>query len=159
MGKLLFTEKKPFTNDHVKNKDLVIEMLKYEEVYNNGPEGQMLWKTKLNKPSTTLNVIYAIHRVVLNFFDFDTSDESVETYRTIFLSYYNGPHDYDKDVIGAAFYMRNNRCVFYDRPELNLGDKMPDCNILTLNGEPINLLNVLEKHDFQYAFVGGFSNS
>ena len=158
MGKSTFKEKRPFTHDCVMDRDLVIQMLKFEEEYNNSDEGQLIHKTLLNNARTSLFTIYTIHRVVLDHFDFDTSDESVETYRTIFKTYFRSPKDYDKDVINSAFYMRNNRCVFYERPELDIGDKMVNCDILTLDGKPTTLFEIIPK-DFNYCFVGGFSLS
>jgi len=55
--------------------------------------------------------------------------------------------------------MRNNKCVFYTEPDLNIGDKMIDCDLLTLKNEPVKLLDIIKGHDFKYAFVGGFSSS
>ena len=158
MGKIPFKEKKPFTSTNVNDRDLVIQMLKFEEEYNNSEDGQLVHKTLINNPRTSLFTIYAIHRVALNHFNFDTSDESVKTYRTIFKTYFRSPKDYDKDVIESAFYMRNNKCVFYENPALKNGDKMVDCDILRLDGQPTTLFNIMPK-DFEYCFVGGFSLS
>jgi hypothetical protein len=152
----------PFTKDHVKDKQLVIQMLKFEDRYTKTTDGQELYKSRLNLTGTTLNVIYAIHRYVLDHFDFDTSDESVETYRSIFKAYYNSPTDYDNDVLSSVFYMKANKCVYYTSQEIDVGDKLKNCNILQLDGVKTKLFNVIQKEsieNFKYGFVGAFSNS
>lgn len=147
-----------FSLDHVKNKDLVIEMLRFEEKYNNSKEGQLIYKTKMNNTSATFFSNETISRKVLSHFGFNTSNESLEAYYNIFRTYFKSPFDYDKDVINSSFYMRNNKCIFYTMPELVAGDKMKNCNLLTLSGDPMTLFDVLPK-DFNYCFVGGFSLS
>jgi len=159
MGRYEVIKKIPFTGDHVKDKQLVIKMLQFEDSYTKQPETQELYKSKLNMTGVSLNIIYAVHRYVLNHFDFNTSDESVEIYRSIFRNYYKSPTDYDEEVLSSVFYMKANKCVYYKTPEIKIGDKMQNCNILHLDGTKTTLFDVLSKEQFKYGFVGGFSNS
>ena len=135
MGKSDIIDLKPFTSIDVKNKDLVIKMLNYEEELTKSEFGQSLYKNILNKPLVSLNVEKTLNRLVLSHFGFDTTDENVEMYRTIFRNYYNSPNDYDKDVLNAVHYMRENKCVYYKNPSLKLDDKIPDCELYELNGK------------------------
>ena len=73
MGKLEFAEKIPFTKDHINDKKLVIDMLKYENEYSGNNEYVNLCKSKLLLSRATLSVVYASHRHVLDCFNFNTS--------------------------------------------------------------------------------------
>jgi len=150
---------KPFTEECILNKELVIKMLKYEDEFAYTDKGQEIYKTELLFPHNTLGAIYAIHRCVLDNFGFDTSDTSVENYRKIFSYYYNSPTDYDNEVLSSVFYMRSNKCVYYTKPKPTINDKLIDVNLLTLNGDNITLYDILKQYDYKYAFVGAFSNS
>ena len=141
------------------DRDLVIKMLQYEDYYGKSEEGQDYFRTKLNLPNTTLNAIYALHRHVLDHFGFNTDDESVNNYRTIFQTYYNSPTDYDNDVISSVYYMKNNKCVFYQRPKPQIGDKLLNCTLLTLNGEEVMLSNIINNMNFDKLFIASFSSS
>ena len=116
----------PFTNNNVKDKQLVINMLKYEEEIAKGETGQSLYRNEYLEPHETLKVEKALNRLTLTQFGFDTSEESVENYRTIFRTYFNSPDDYDADVINSSYYMRENKCVFYKNPDLKLGEEVPN---------------------------------
>lgn len=159
MGKSTNINLIPFTPAHVLDKELVIRMLQFEDQYGKSEEGQQYYKTELLQPQTTLNAIYATHRYVLNHFGFTTDDECVETYRTIFRTYYRSPTDYDVDVISSVFYMRGNKCVFYTRPKLTVGNKLVNCNLLNLDGSSTTLFDAVNSQQFTYCFVGAFSKS
>lgn len=149
----------PFTIDHVHDKELVIKMLKYEDQYGKSDQVRDFYRTKLLQPRSTLNAIYATHRVVLDYFGFDTSDESVANYRKIFLTYYKSPTEYDNDVISSVYYMKNNKCVFYTKPMPRIGDKMTNVNLLNLDGTETTLFDVVHNMKYKHCFVGAFSNS
>jgi hypothetical protein len=125
---------KPFTEMCVKDRDLVIKMLKYEEQLTKSQEGQDLYRNRLNNPFVSLTVEKILNRMVLSHFGFDTTDENVEMYRTIFRMYFQSPFNYDAEVIGSVHYMRENKCVFYRLPPLQIGDIIPDCDLYELNG-------------------------
>lgn len=134
MGFSEIGETKPFTREDVLNKGLVIKMLNYEEAITRSEIGRNLYSTKSNLPLVTLTVEHILNRLSLAHFGFDTSDDDVEMYRTIFRTYFKSPTDYDADVINAVHYMRNNRRVFYTAQPLQLGDIIPDCKLFKLDG-------------------------
>ena len=159
MGKLDVKELKPFTQKEVADKSLVISMLKYEDSLIHGDEGKKIYSDMYYKPRISLDPEYALNRLTLGHFGFDTDDTSVANYRSIFKHYYHSPTKYDKDVLGSVTYMRENKCVYYDTPVLNVGDQLPDCKIFTLDGKTETSLSDIIGKDFNYAFVGAFSGS
>src|SRR6056297_1980754 len=104
----------PFTIEHVKDRKLIINMLQWEETFQRAEGRKMYTDPKYNHLKNGLELIFIMHRRTLLEFGFDSSDESVKNYREIFRTYFNGPYDYDQEVINASFYMRYNRCVFYE---------------------------------------------
>lgn len=150
---------RPFTIEHIKNKKLIIEMLQYENGIYMGNMGKQIYSNKLYRPTISLDPEYAINRLVLLNFGFDTSEESVKNYRSIFSYYYNSPTDYDKEVLSSVTYMKNNKCVYYTKPIIEIGSIIPNCKIYCLDGKTeTNLYNELG-NDYNYAFIGAFSNS
>lgn len=156
MGKQKINNLNPFTINDVKNKQLVIQMLNYEEQLTKSDYGQSLYKNTLNKPLISLTIEYAINRLVLAYFEFDTTDASVAMYRTIFKTYYKSPNDYDADVLNAVHYMRENKCVYYKMPVLQIGDKIPDCVLYNLNGTETTLYDIPKA---SHTLIGAFSLS
>lgn len=151
--------KQPFLKEHVLNRDLVLKMLQHEERLVFSPEGQDRFRNPLNHPDTTLNVDKGFQRNTLSHFGFDASDASLEMYRTIFRTYFRNPDDYDKEVIAASFYMRNNRCVFYKEPKLQVGEAVPDAPLVTPSGEPTTIYKAIEALGTPKAIVCAFSES
>lgn len=150
----------PFTHQHVLDKELVCKMLSREEKVTKSEYGQSMYRNVLNKPFVSLTVEFAINRKVLSDFGFDTSDKSVDTYRTIFKTYYNGPTDYDADVINSVHYMRENKCVFYTADKLNIGDKIPDCKLYNLDGmTTTSLYDVIAQENANHTVIAAFSMS
>lgn len=152
---------RPFTSMDVANKELVVKMLTFEDSIMLGEKGKAIFADKSIPHLTSLDAYYIFHRMALAQFGFTTTDEDIATYRTIFLSYYNGPHDYDADVLGSVCYMRQNKCVYYDAPLIEIGDVAPDVDLLNLDGTPTTFHSLLRKNDnpHRYIFVGAFSNS
>jgi catalase (peroxidase I) len=140
MGVADAVDTKPFTPADVKNKPLVIKMLNYEEEITKSDVGRILYSTKLNRPLVTLTIEHTLNRLTLAHFNFDTSDESVEMYRTIFRNYYTSPTEYDAEVMNAVHYMRENKCVYYTQPPLQIGDTIPDCQLFTIDGKNVTSL-------------------
>lgn len=150
---------KSFTNDDVDNKDLVIKMLQFEEQFTKSDRGQALYKNKLNRPFISLTVEKTINRIVLAQFGYNTTDDDVETYRTIFRTYFRSPDDYDEDVINSVHYMRENRCVFYKATPLQIGEQVPDSTLYHLNGKnKTSLYNIIDKKS-RYTVIAAFSLS
>jgi hypothetical protein len=117
----------PFTREHIANKQLVIQLLQYEDSIIHSQYGQDMYKNKCNFPGTSLNIEKARQRIVLNHFAYNTSDESLENYRSIFKHYYHSSTDYDKDVLQSVTYMRENKCVYYTGTQLKIGDTATEC--------------------------------
>lgn len=160
MGRTEIKKVRPFTPQDVQNRDLVIKMLKYEESFAKSEKGQSLYKNPLNRPFVSLNVEHSINRVTLDHFNFDTSDESVGNYRTIFKTYFKSPNDYDKEVINSSYYMRNNKCVFYQHPPLKLGEKIPNCELTLLDGKTkTTLYDAIAKENGKHTVFAAFSLS
>jgi hypothetical protein len=135
MGIIKNTNTNRFTRECVLNKDLVMKMLKHEEEITKGTFGQDMYRNSFNDPFISLSVEKALNRQTLSDFGFDTSDESVQMYRTIFKTYFKSPDDYDREVINSVHYMRENKCVFYKHPSMKLGQRIPNVDLYRLDGE------------------------
>ena len=81
-------------------------MLQCEEKLATSDAGQEHYKSVQNS-TESLVCEKSVQRDTLNRFGFNTTDESLEVYRSIFPTYYNSPMDYDEDVI-AVFKKKNN---------------------------------------------------
>jgi len=151
---------RPFTHADVKNKPLVIKMLNYEEEITKSDIGRTLYSTKLNRPLVTLTIEHTLNRLTLSHFDFDTSDDSVENYRSIFRNYYKSPTDYDAEVLNAVHYMRENKCVYYTQPPLQIGDIIPDCELFMIDGKTVtSLYDEINKTNATKTVIAAFSLS
>ncbi len=159
MGKIHNITTKPFTHDDVLNRSLVIQMLQYEEQLTKSDYGQSLYKNTLNRPLISLTVEKTLNRLTLSHFGFDTSDASVETYRTIFKNYYKSPTEYDKEVLDSVHYMRENKCVYYKELPLQIGDKIPNCSLYQLDGQTKTTLHDIINQNSAYTMIGAFSLS
>lgn len=150
---------KPFTHTDVLNRDLVIQMLKYEEQLTKSDDGQSLYRNTLNRPLVSLTIEKTLNRLTLAQFGFNTSDDSVETYRTIFRTYYRSPTNYDKEVLNSVHYMRENKCVYYKEPPLQIGDIIPNCSLYNIDGiTETTLYDIIDK-SAKYTMIAAFSLS
>ena len=147
-----------FTDEHIKDKELVMKMLKYEDSIIFSEKGKEIYSDDSFNHFTTLNAEYTIHRIVLNHFNFINNDEDVSNYRKIFKNYYKSPTEYDVDVINCVAYMRENKCVFYTEKDYIIGDTFEDVSILTTDKNEVNILDKINKED-NYTFIGSFSRS
>ena len=159
MGKIDTISLKPFTKQDVLNKELVIKMLNYEEALTKSDYGQSLYKNTLNRPLISLTIEKSLNRATLSQFGFNTDTDSVEMYRTIFKTYYRSATDYDKDVLDSVHYMRENKCVYYKNEPLEIGEKIPDCNLYNLDGKTKTTLYDAINKDSDYTLVAAFSLS
>jgi hypothetical protein len=151
--------RRPFTAEDVRDKPLVVSMLKYEDSIMRGPVGAAIFADSTIPHLTELDTYYIFHRMALAEHGFTTTDADVQTYRTIFANYYNGPRDFDADVLGSVCYMRENKCVYYTAPPINVGDVATDAELMRLDGAPTSLHKELAALPHKYVFVGAFSNS
>ena len=153
----------PFTKESVQDRDLVIKMLQWEERFiRDDTKGQLLYKNEFYRPLRSLDVEKTAQRYTLTHFGFESTDEDLKNYRSIFKHYFQSPHDYDKEVINAAHYMRENRCIYYDQPIVEVGSKIPDVDGLESVGNVgkcSTLHQILEQKPFQHCFVAAFSLS
>ena len=152
----------PFTLQHVKNKTLIIQMLSWEEEFQRQKGNKNYTDQKYKHLKNGLELILIMHRKTLMQFGFNTSDESVANYREIFRTYFHSPNDYDKDVINASFYMRYNRCVFYQNKPLKKGEVIPDATLLQLtnnNTKNVQLYDIIRKLNGKYTLIAAFSLS
>ena len=154
-------ERRPFTAEDIANRTRIIQMLKYEDSLFLGPEGKRLFGDNTFHHTTDLETYYTFHRATLAAFGFSATDADVAKYREIFRNYYNGPHDYDAEVLRSVCYMRENKCVYYDAPLINIGDTLPDSELLTLSNKSTTLHGELASlpPSVKHVFVGAFSNS
>jgi hypothetical protein len=150
---------RPFTHADVLDRSMVIAMLRHEDTLFLGPKGQALFTDGTFEHLTDLEGYYTFHRVTLSAFGFQTTERDVRMYRTIFSNYYRGPSDFDAEVLSSVCYMRENKCVYYNDPPVNIGDDAPDARLVTLDGTPTTLQSVLGALPHKYVFVGAFSNS
>lgn len=121
-------ELKPFTEKDLHNRLLILQMLKYEDSLFFS-EAQELYTNPSFKNFTSVEVQKTIQRKTLTNFGFDTSDNSLNTYRTIVQVYWRGPHDYDKDVLNSVVYLRANKLLYYQYPTPEVGDQAIDVKL------------------------------
>jgi hypothetical protein len=148
-----------FTNEIITNRELIIEMLKYEDQVIHGDIGKKIYNDNSYEHYTTHEAMYAIHRIVLSEFGFRTNENDVKTYRKIFQTYYSSPQVYDKEVMESVSYMRENKCLYYTGKDYGIGDIFEDINLYDLSGKnKIMLFDKINKDD-KYTFIGAFSTS
>ena len=97
-----------FTEKHIQNKQLILNMLLFEDTLIHSELGKSIYDNDSYEYFTILEAMNVIHRYVLKYFNFHTNEDNIENYRKIFSYYYKSPIDYDKDVILAVSYMREN---------------------------------------------------
>lgn len=125
-------ELKPFTDEDLHNRSLIIQMLRYEDQLFFS-EAQELYKNPSFNNFTSIEVQKTIQRKTLANFGFDTSDQSLDTYRTIVQVYWRGPDDYDKKVLDSVVYLRANKLLYYTYPTPTIGDQAIDINLYQLD--------------------------
>lgn len=166
---------RPFASSDATNKRLVVEMLKYEDSLIHGEQGQSMYRDPSYQPARSLDVEHGVQRMVLTRFGFRNDDDDVSTYRTIFRTYYQGPTDYDAEVLGSVTYMRENRCLYYTAPPIRVGDAVSDllakCMVHVADVDNVfsptrrSLIDIVTcavaaaRVSVRHVFVGAFSGS
>lgn len=151
-------EQREFTADLLDNRDLVLSMLKYEDALYLSAEGQKIIGDPYMNNVWSLEGGKTIQRKTLGNFGFTSSDASVATYRSIFRHYYKSPNEYDAEILGSVYYMRENRLLYYKTPELKIGDSVPDCDLYMLDGTTTTNLHSVLNPD-KITILAGFSTS
>jgi len=150
---------RPFTESDIKNRELVLKMLKYEDEIIHGDIGKSIYENESYEHFSSLETMYIMHRITLNAFGFKTNDDDIQNYRKIFKNYYNSPTDYDKEVIESVTYMRENKCIYYTGKNYEVGDVFENVELYDLTGKnKVNLFDKINPKD-NYTIVGAFSNS
>ena len=150
---------KPFTKKELHNKELIIKMLEYEDSIIHGDLGYKIYSDPTMKTLTSLDSQYVIQRIVLMKFGFDTAEESLNTYRDIGRTYYRSPTDYDSDVMKSVTYLRENRLLYYKTHNPQPGEKIPNCNLLTVSGDKIDLYEYIKGLNTDLVMLHAFSTS
>jgi hypothetical protein len=150
---------RPFTESDIKNRELVLKMLKYEDEIIHSDLGKSIYENESYEHFSSLETMYIMHRITLNAFGFKTNDDDIQNYRKIFKNYYNSPIDYDKEVIESVTYMRENKCIYYTGKNYNIDDVFENVELYDLTGK--NKVNLFDKINLKdnYTIVGAFSNS
>lgn len=152
-----------FTQDHVLQKPLVIDMLRYEDRIIHGDVAKAMYADPDYNPRVSMTIEYALNRMTLNKFGFDTSDQSVRTYRSICKTYWKSAKEYDADVLKSVTYMRENKLLYYQHPNIKIGDcvrdQLKECRVHDLTGAQTNLLDVGRSVVHKHLIVAGFSLS
>lgn len=128
-----------FTPTDIANRELVLRLLRYEDALYMSPAGQAILARPDFSNIFSLDAGKRIQRDTLIANGFSSTDASLATYRTIFQHYWRSASDYDAEVLAAVFYMRENRCLYYTAPDLVIGDTVPDCPLLELDGTPTSV--------------------
>ena len=155
---------KNFTIDDIKNKELILKMLKFEDELYMSNKGQEIMINHGNNITNNLGS-KAIQRLTLNNFGYLSDDDNLLIYRKIFSNYYNSPTDYDEDILKSVYYMRENRLLYYKEKTIIVGDKIPNINLYLLDGKTLtdiysNLnLNSNSNSNSKFSLVAAFSMS
>ena len=147
-----------FTIEHLNNRKLIINMLKYEDSIILGDIGKTIFEDPSYEHFSSLEGMHSIHRIVLHDFNFKNEDDDVENYKKIFLKYYKSPTEYDEEVLQSVTYMRENKSVYYTKPDYNIGDLFKPVKVYDVSENVINLIDKINAQD-RYTFIGGFSTS
>lgn len=143
-------KKRQFQIEDLRNRDLILKMLKYEDELYLGEYGQNCFRSKYNE---RLHPHYHIQRKVLNDFNFTTTDESLKLYREIYHTYPD-----DKEIHDSVVYLRENRCLKYTAPKININDIFPNTVVYGLDGKTeYDLYSIMKP--YEKVVVGAFSTS
>jgi len=151
---------RPFTTEDIKNKELILKLLRFEDEYYLSSLGQNIMADKGKNNLFSLDGCKTIQRIVLNNFGFTSTDNDITLYRTIFHNYYKSPTNFDKDILYSVYYMRENRLLYYTTPILEIGDIAPDCKLLELDScNETSLYDILKEEPIRNTIVCAFSLS
>ncbi|AYV86736.1 MAG: hypothetical protein Sylvanvirus7_34 [Sylvanvirus sp.] len=167
----------------IQNKELVLRMLRREDEIMHSKTGQDIYRLCYNNAMENVMPQIIIQRMVLNEFGFTTSnDQSLNMYHQIMKEYYQSPTEYDEDVMQAVTYFRENSCLYFTSPCIELNQPVPDCYDLYELSEfpmsndtkeldelkmdsnplpPVDLHSILSQRTkkIQYTMLCGFSGS
>jgi hypothetical protein len=148
-----------FEKTHIKDRDLILRMLKYEDELFLSNEGQnFLHQYGMN--TTSLEGSKSIQRKTLNNFGFESTEQDLKKYRTIFQHYYKSSFDYDSDILNSVYYMRENKCLYYKTKPIELGIQIPNTNVYGLDGiTQYDLHQLIRSKNYSKTILAAFSLS
>ena len=158
-----------FTTAHLNDKQLMVQMLQYEDSIIHSEFGQDIYRNKFNESLTSLTPQRIIQRIVLKHFGFTNTEVDIELYRQVFKTYYKSPTNYDADIMSAVTYLRENLCLYYTTSPLVIGDVVPNVNIYSIHdvSTMVDLYSILENQNdekridnrINYTMICSFSSS
>lgn len=149
-----------FSDEHIKDKNLILTMKKFEESLYFSNDGQKILSDKGMQNMVSFEGVRTIQRLTLKKFNFNASDKSLESYRRIFNYYYKSPFFYDSVVMNSIVYYRENKCLYYTNPTLNIGDTIPECNIISIDdNKTCTIMSTILSAIKQTTMICAFSGS
>jgi len=148
-----------FDETHISNRNLILKMLKYEDELFLSKQGQtFLHEYGMN--TTSLEGSKSIQRMTLNNFGFESTEQDLKKYRTIFDHYYVNSLNYDEHVLNSVYYMRENKCLYYKSKPIELGIQIPNLNVYGLDGTTqYNLHQLIRLKNYSKTILAAFSLS
>ncbi len=148
-----------FDESHIKNKELILKMLKFEDELFLSEQGQQFLNDYGNN-ILSLEGSKSIQRKTLNYFGFESKNSDLKNYRRIFHNYFKSSTNFDSDVMNSVFYMRENRCLYYKSPQLEINEIIPNIGIYDLDGKTqYELHELIRSKKFNKTFLAAFSLS
>lgn len=148
-----------FEEMHIMNKELILKMLRYEDKLFLSNDGQK-FLADYGENTTSLEGSKSIQRMTLNNFGFESREEDLNKYRTIFHHYYKSSLDYDSDILNSVYYMRENKCLYYKSKPIELGIQIPNTNVYGLDGiTQYDLHQLIRSKNYSKTILAAFSLS
>lgn len=145
----------PFREEQLKNRKLVLGMLRAEDKLYMSDLGQEHINSHGGIYSLESGKI--IQRAILKRFGYQYDDESLKNYRSVIHHYYKSPHDYDKEVMSSVVYLRENRLLYYKTPLPCVGDIYKDVPLTDLKGNVINLSDIIKGSLKKFVILAAYS--
>jgi len=149
---------KNFTFDDIKNKELILQMLKFEDKLYLSDKGQEIMIDHGNNITNNLGS-KAIQRLTLNNFRYLSDDENLSIYRKIFSYYYNSSNEYDEDILKSVYYMRENRILYYKEKSITIKSKIPNISIYKSDGKTLTDIYTNLNLNSKFSLIAAFSMS
>lgn len=148
-----------FDETHIRDRDLILRMLKYEDKLFLSNQGQKFLQ-EYGENTTSLEGSKSIQRMTLNNFGFESTEHDLKKYRTIFHYYYVNSLNYDADILNSVYYMRENKCLYYKSKPIELGIQIPNTNVYGLDGTTqYDLHQLIRSKNYSKTILAAFSLS
>ena len=148
-----------FEETHIKDRDLILRMLKYEDKLFLSNQGQKFLQ-EYGENTTSLEGSKSIQRMTLNNFGFESTEQDLKKYRTIFHHYYVNSLNYDTEILNSVYYMRENKCLYYKSKPIELGIQIPNTNVYGLDGTTqYDLHQLIRSKNYSKTILAAFSLS